>query len=216
MAIPTIMGTEIEFGITVKNDPDFDPISSCVLIVNAYREDPEGRILWDYDQEKSARRRARIPGRGREVHAQPAGEHRPQQDADQRSPVLRRSCPPRVFEPRGDERARHRHPREGRRADRGDEPSRGEHAAARRRGDAGLQEQQRPQGQQLRLPRELPDGSTHVVQAGRRAPAAVLRDAPDLVWGGQGRQRESWTPLRLPDLPARGFSSRPRSLSTRW
>ena len=51
MAIATVMGTEIEFGITVKNDPDFDPISSCVLIVNAYREDPEGRILWDYDQE---------------------------------------------------------------------------------------------------------------------------------------------------------------------
>jgi proteasome accessory factor A len=51
MAIPTVMGTEIEFGIMVKNDPDFDPISSCVLIVNAYREDPNGHILWDYDQE---------------------------------------------------------------------------------------------------------------------------------------------------------------------
>ena len=51
MAIPTVMGTEIEFGIMVKNDPDFDPISSCVLIVNAYREEPEGKILWDYDQE---------------------------------------------------------------------------------------------------------------------------------------------------------------------
>ncbi|MCS5636624.1 MAG: depupylase/deamidase Dop [Myxococcota bacterium] len=51
MAIPTVMGTEIEFGIIVKNDPEFDPISSCVLLVNSYREDPEGRILWDYDQE---------------------------------------------------------------------------------------------------------------------------------------------------------------------
>ena len=51
MAISTVMGTEIEFGIMVKNDPDFDPISSCVLIVNAYREDPDGHILWDYDQE---------------------------------------------------------------------------------------------------------------------------------------------------------------------
>ncbi len=51
MATPTVMGTEIEFGITVKNDPDFDPISSCVLIVNAYREDPAGEILWDYEQE---------------------------------------------------------------------------------------------------------------------------------------------------------------------
>jgi proteasome accessory factor A len=45
------MGTEVEFGIIVKNDPDFDPISSCVLLVNAYREDPDGKILWDYDQE---------------------------------------------------------------------------------------------------------------------------------------------------------------------
>ncbi len=51
MATPTVMGTEIEYGIMVKNDPDFDPISSCVLLVNAYREDPAGRILWDYDQE---------------------------------------------------------------------------------------------------------------------------------------------------------------------
>ncbi len=51
MAIPKVMGTELEYGITVKNDRDFDPISSCVLLVNAYREDHEGKILWDYDQE---------------------------------------------------------------------------------------------------------------------------------------------------------------------
>jgi proteasome accessory factor PafA2 len=51
MAIPKVMGTEIEYGITVKNDRDFDPISSCVLLVNAYREERAARILWDYDQE---------------------------------------------------------------------------------------------------------------------------------------------------------------------
>jgi proteasome accessory factor A len=51
MAIPKVMGTETEYGITVKGDPDFDPISSCVLLVNAYREDHAGQILWDYDQE---------------------------------------------------------------------------------------------------------------------------------------------------------------------
>ena len=51
MAIPKVMGTEIEYGITVKGDPDFDPISSCVLLVNAYREDHPGEILWDYEQE---------------------------------------------------------------------------------------------------------------------------------------------------------------------
>jgi proteasome accessory factor A len=51
MAIPKVMGTEIEYGITVRNDRDFDPISSCVLLVNAYREEHAGQILWDYDQE---------------------------------------------------------------------------------------------------------------------------------------------------------------------
>jgi len=51
LAIPTVMGTEIEYGITVKNDRDFDPISSCVLLVNSYREERVARILWDYDQE---------------------------------------------------------------------------------------------------------------------------------------------------------------------
>ena len=51
MAVPKVMGTEIEYGITVVNDRDFDPISSCVLLVNAYREDSPEKILWDYDQE---------------------------------------------------------------------------------------------------------------------------------------------------------------------
>jgi proteasome accessory factor A len=51
MAIPKVMGTEVEFGIAVQNDRDFDPISSCVLLVNAYREDRLADILWDYDQE---------------------------------------------------------------------------------------------------------------------------------------------------------------------
>jgi len=51
MAIPKVMGTEVEYGITVQNDRDFDPISSCVLLVNAYREDHDSKILWDYDQE---------------------------------------------------------------------------------------------------------------------------------------------------------------------
>jgi len=51
MAIPKVMGTEVEYGITVQNDRDFDPISSCVLLVNAYREEHDAKILWDYDQE---------------------------------------------------------------------------------------------------------------------------------------------------------------------
>jgi proteasome accessory factor A len=45
------MGSEIEYGITVQNDRDFDPISTCVLLVNAYRDPEDVEILWDYDQE---------------------------------------------------------------------------------------------------------------------------------------------------------------------
>ena len=51
MPLPEVIGSEIEYGITVQNDPDFDPISSCVLLVNAYQENRESQILWDYEQE---------------------------------------------------------------------------------------------------------------------------------------------------------------------
>ena len=57
MATQTVMGTEIEYGITVTNDPDFDPISSCVLLVNAYREDPAAHeeLLSSREEEESFR-----------------------------------------------------------------------------------------------------------------------------------------------------------------
>jgi proteasome accessory factor A len=51
MPLPEVIGTEIEYGITVQNDRDFDPISSCVLLVNAYEDNRDTQILWDYDQE---------------------------------------------------------------------------------------------------------------------------------------------------------------------
>jgi len=51
MPLPSVLGSEIEYGITVQGDPDFDPISSCVLLVNAYQDNEEARILWDYEQE---------------------------------------------------------------------------------------------------------------------------------------------------------------------
>jgi proteasome accessory factor A len=51
MPLPKVIGSEIEYGITVRNDRDFDPISSCVLLVNSYEDHLEAQILWDYDQE---------------------------------------------------------------------------------------------------------------------------------------------------------------------
>ena len=51
MPLPKVIGSEVEYGITVRNDRDFDPISSCVLLVNSYEDHREASILWDYDQE---------------------------------------------------------------------------------------------------------------------------------------------------------------------
>ncbi len=51
MPLPKVIGSEIEYGITVQNDRDFDPISNCVLLVNSYEDNQEAQILWDYDQE---------------------------------------------------------------------------------------------------------------------------------------------------------------------
>lgn len=51
MAIPKIMGSETEYGIMVRNDPDFDPISKSLLLINSYHVEPLAKFLWDYDQE---------------------------------------------------------------------------------------------------------------------------------------------------------------------
>ena len=90
MAIPTVMGSEIEYGITLRNDPDFDPIAGCVLLVNAYREDPTGEVPLGLRTGKSLGGCAWVPGGRREVHAEPAGKYRSQQDSGKRSAVLRR------------------------------------------------------------------------------------------------------------------------------
>jgi proteasome accessory factor A len=52
MALPKIIGSETEFGLTVQNDRDFDSIATSLLLVNSYNADPSLRLLWDYDQEE--------------------------------------------------------------------------------------------------------------------------------------------------------------------
>jgi proteasome accessory factor A len=51
MAIEKIIGTETEYGITTKNDVEFDAIAHSMLLVNSYQQDPTVKIIWDYDQE---------------------------------------------------------------------------------------------------------------------------------------------------------------------
>jgi Pup amidohydrolase len=51
MAIPKIVGTETEYGITVKHHEAGDPIANSILIVNSYEEGHSVKIIWDYEEE---------------------------------------------------------------------------------------------------------------------------------------------------------------------
>ena len=51
MALPKIIGSETEYGLTVQHDPEFDSIATSLLLVNSYNTDQALKLLWDYDQE---------------------------------------------------------------------------------------------------------------------------------------------------------------------
>ncbi len=53
MAIPRILGTETEYGIIGRHDPDFDPISRTLLLINSYQNEAPLPSLWDYTQEST-------------------------------------------------------------------------------------------------------------------------------------------------------------------
>ena len=44
MALPKVMGIETEYGITVRNQPDFNPILSSLLLINSYETYRSARI----------------------------------------------------------------------------------------------------------------------------------------------------------------------------
>jgi proteasome accessory factor PafA2 len=53
MAIPKILGTETEYGIIGRHDPDFDPISRTLLLINSYQRETPLPSVWDYSQESA-------------------------------------------------------------------------------------------------------------------------------------------------------------------
>jgi len=55
MAIPSYMGTETEYGISVIGRPDFNPVLASSLVVNAYAADGRPRAKWDYEEESPLR-----------------------------------------------------------------------------------------------------------------------------------------------------------------
>ncbi len=54
MAIPSVIGTETEFGITVRNQPDFNPTIASSLVVNSY-QGGQARVQWSFDEETPER-----------------------------------------------------------------------------------------------------------------------------------------------------------------
>lgn len=49
-----VLGTETEFGITVRNRPDFNPVLASSLVINSYAG-TRARIQWSYEEETPGR-----------------------------------------------------------------------------------------------------------------------------------------------------------------
>ncbi len=54
MAIPKVIGTETEFGITIRNQSDFNPSLSSSQLVNSY-QGGRVRVQWSFDEESPGR-----------------------------------------------------------------------------------------------------------------------------------------------------------------
>jgi len=53
MALPKVLGTETEFGITVLNQADFNPVHASSALINAYTRG--ARIQWSFEEESPGR-----------------------------------------------------------------------------------------------------------------------------------------------------------------
>ncbi|MGH2693879.1 MAG: depupylase/deamidase Dop [Actinomycetota bacterium] len=55
MAIPKICGIETEYGISIRESADFNPILTSSLLINAYAKPALKRVKWDYEEENPLR-----------------------------------------------------------------------------------------------------------------------------------------------------------------
>ena len=55
MAIPKICGIETEYGISLREAADFNPILTSSLLINAYAQPTFKRVKWDYEEESPLR-----------------------------------------------------------------------------------------------------------------------------------------------------------------
>lgn len=54
MPEPQVIGTEVEYGITVTHDPTFNPVTASAAVVNAHEAGAD-RVRWSYDNESPGR-----------------------------------------------------------------------------------------------------------------------------------------------------------------
>src|SRR5918999_1193235 len=55
MAIPKICGIETEYGISMRDAAEFNPILTSSLLINAYAQPVFKRVKWDYEEESPLR-----------------------------------------------------------------------------------------------------------------------------------------------------------------
>ena len=55
MALPKICGIETEYGISLREAADFNPILTSSLLINAYAQPTFKRVKWDYEEESPLR-----------------------------------------------------------------------------------------------------------------------------------------------------------------
>ena len=55
MAIPKVMGIETEYGITVPDAHDFNPVLASSVLINSYVASELRRVRWDYEEETPLR-----------------------------------------------------------------------------------------------------------------------------------------------------------------
>ncbi len=54
MTIPKVIGTETEFGITIRNQPEFNPALASGLVINSY-EGGRAKVQWSFEEESPGR-----------------------------------------------------------------------------------------------------------------------------------------------------------------
>ena len=207
MAIQKVLGIETEYGIIVRGG-DSNPIAASSVLINAYVQElaragaatGASRVGWDFEDEHPGNDARGLQRRGPD--AARGGDAPRQRRPHQRGSLLRRPRPPGAVD------ARVRRPALGR----GLRPSRRAHPppvddgrdgpAARGPGDRRLQEQLGPQGQQLRHPRELPDGPDGPVLEDRQLRHAALHHAADLHGRREGGHRGTGPHERRRAVPA--------------